>query len=118
MEMTKVMGKCSAGMASAWNGMKRAAGSTKQEGKIAEAERRIARMTAEIGNLAVLKLDAGAEFGEDIAERYNVILEARKAIEDSQAEKETAVVTCPHCGKRTTPGMRFCGNCGQELKNA
>ena len=115
MEMTKLMGKCGAGMASAWNGMKRTAGNTRQDGRIADAESKIARMTLEIGNLMVLKLDAGMQTSDEITERYNAILEARKEIESAEADKEVVKVTCPHCGKHTTAGMRFCGYCGKEL---
>lgn len=115
MEMSKIMGKCGAGMASAWNGMKRTAGNTKQDGKIADAESRIAQLTSEIGNLTVIKLDAGMQPSEEVAERYNAILEARKEIEAAKAEKNIAKAVCPHCGKRTTAGMKFCGHCGQEL---
>ena len=115
MEMSKIMGKCGAGMVSAWNGMKRIAGNTKQDGKIADAETKIAKLTAEIGNLTVIKLDTGMQASDEIAERYNAILEARKEIEAAEAGKNTAKAVCPHCGKHTTVGMKFCGHCGQEL---
>ena len=77
MEMSKLMGKCGAGIASAWNGMKRTAGNTKQDGKIADAESEIARMTREIGNLTVLKLDEGLDLGEDVQVMRSLKLCAR-----------------------------------------
>ena len=116
MEMTKLMGKCGAGMASAWNGMKRTAGNTKQDGRIVDAEKKIERLTVEIGHLTIHKLDAGMKATEDITERYNAILEARKEIKAAEGDKEHTKVVCPHCGKKFTAGMRFCGFCGKEIQ--
>ena len=115
MEMSKWMGKCGAGIASAWNGMKRTAGNTKQDGKIADAESEIARMTREIGNLTVLKLDEGLDLGEEVQERYDAIRAAREMIAAAEADKKHTRVTCPHCGHRTSAKMRFCGVCGKKL---
>lgn len=115
MTMTKFVGKCGAGIASAWNSMKRTAGNTKQDGRIADAENEITRLKTEIGNLTVIKLDEGLQLGEDVQERYDAICAARKTIAAAKASKKHIRITCPHCGHRTSAKMRFCGVCGKAL---
>ena len=111
-----VMGKCYAGMAGTVWDMKRVNSNFKQDGKVAEAEKIIKTMTGEIGNLTVRMLDGNRNVGPDIKERYMAILEARKAIEAANAEKTVKKIVCPHCGKKTTAGMHYCGWCGEQLE--
>ena len=115
MGMKNLAAKCRVKMNSLWNKVKSSAGNMKQEDRIAEAEKTVARMTAEIGNLAVISLDGGADLGESIGERYELIKEARAVIEAANSEKEKTAAVCPHCGKKTLPGMRYCGYCGEKL---
>ena len=114
-EMSRFFGKCGAGMASAANSMKRSATNTKQDGKIAGAEKSIASLTREIGNLTVIMLDGNKTVGADIMERYKAILEARKSIKEAEAEKVYVKTVCPVCGKKTAAGMRYCGCCGNLI---
>ena len=111
-EMSRFFGKCGASMSAAAISMKRSAANTKQDGKIAGAEKCITTLTREIGNLAVLMLDGNKTVGPDIIERYEAIVEARKSIEEAEAEKVYAKTVCPVCGKKTAAGMRYCGHCG------
>ena len=74
------MGKCYAGMNSMVVGMKRSNANWKQDGKSAEAEKTIRTMTREIGNLTVVMLDGDRTVGPDIKDRYEAILEARRAM--------------------------------------
>ena len=114
-EVSKFLGRCGAEMASAGNSMKRGAANTRQDGKIADAEKTIRTMTREIGNLTVLMLDGKRSVGPDIKERYAAILEARKTIEAAQSEKVYARVTCPACGRKAAAGMHYCGFCGSLI---
>lgn len=114
-EVSKFFGKCGAGIASAANGMKRTAANTRQDGKIADAEKTIQIMTREIGNLTVLMLDGNKTVGPDIKERYFAIMEARKTIQAAQEDKVYMKVTCPVCGKKTAAGMHYCGHCGSLI---
>ena len=115
MEMTKILGRAGAGMASAGNSMKRTAANTKLDGKIVDAEKTISAMTREIGNLTVIMLDGDRTVGPDIKERYEAIVAARKLIAETEGQKEYRKVLCPHCGKKTTAGMHYCGWCGNLI---
>ena len=114
-EVSKFFGKCGAGVASAGNSMKRSAANTKQDGKIADAEKTIKTLTREIGNLTVIMLDGNKTVGPDIKERYLAIVEARKIIDDAEAQKVYAKTVCPVCGKKTAAGMHYCGYCGSQI---
>ena len=115
MSSNKFMGKCIAGMTSAAGSMKRGAHNAKQDGKIVELENHITDLTMEIGNLTLLQLDAGLGANEPIMERFEEIRLAREAIETAEGAKQIRRVICPHCGKKTTAGMRYCGACGEPL---
>jgi ribosomal protein L37AE/L43A len=112
---TNFMGKCYAGMNSMVTGMKRSNLNWKQDGKAAEAEKTIHTMTREIGNLTVVMLDGDRSVGPDIKERYSAILEARKLMAEAEAGKKHTKTVCPHCGKKSSAGMHYCGWCGEAL---
>jgi hypothetical protein len=99
--------------------MKTSADNYKIDGKIAEQEKIIKKMSKEIGNLVIIRLDGGDEMSPDIMERYNAILEARKAIDELEGEKVSVenYVICPKCGAKTTPGMKYCGRCGSDMED-
>ena len=109
---TNFMGKCYAGMNSMVTGMKCSNLNWKQDGKAAEAEKTIHTMTREIGNLTVVMLDGDRSVGPDIKERYSAILEARKLM--AEADKLEKYLG-PHCGKKSSVGMHYCGWCGEAL---
>ena len=110
-----VMGNVYAGTAKAFSNMKTANRNFKQDGKVADAAKTITDMTREIGNLTVVMLDGNRSVGPDIKERYEAIVEARKVIAAAEADKVHAKVVCPHCGKKTTAGMHYCGWCGSLI---
>ena len=112
---TNFMGKCYAGMDGMVKGMKRTNLNWKQDGKAAEAEKMIHTMTREIGNLTVVMLDGDRSVGPDIKERYAAILEARKVMAEAEAGKTHTKTLCPHCGKKSSAGMHYCGWCGEAL---
>ena len=112
---TNFMGKCYAGMNSMVVSMKRGNANLKQDGMAAEAEKTIYNMTREIGNLTVVMLDGDRSVGPDIKERYAAILEARKVMAAAEAGKTRAKTVCPHCGKKSTAWMHYCGWCGEPL---
>ena len=112
---TNFMGKCYAGMNSMVTGMKRSNANWKQDSKAAEAEKTIHTMTRKIGNLTVVMLDGDRSVGPDIKERYAAILEARRLMAEAEAGKTHTKTVCPHCGKKSTAGMYYCGWCGQAL---
>ena len=83
--------------------------------KIAEQQRIIRKLTEEIGNLAVLKLEEGEEMSPEIMERYEVIKAAKQKIDEMRADKKAASQECPKCGAKVAAGMKFCGECGSPL---
>ena len=112
----KLTGKVSAGMANWAKSMKDGVDNCKLDGKIAEQEKLIKELTKEIGNLAVMSLEAGAEMGPEIMERYTAIREAKEAILVLENERKRKTIVCPSCGAKTAVGMKFCGNCGVNLE--
>lgn len=81
----------------------------------AEQERIIRKMSAEIGNLVLVELDNGRDFGPAIMERYEAILAARKIIEANKGEKKPSVKICPACGKANALDMKYCGYCAADM---
>lgn len=110
-----IIGKTYAETTKAVNSMKATNRNFKLDGKVADAEKTISDMTREIGRLTVVMLDGNREVGPDIKERYMLIVEARKAIAAAEAGKVHSKVVCPHCGRKTTAGMHYCGWCGEAL---
>ena len=108
-------GKVNAKMAKFTQNMKDGADNCKLDGKIAEQEDKINVLTKEIGNLTVIKLEAGEEMSPEIMERYLAIKEAKEMISTMEKEKKKTVVVCPHCGAKTSVGMNYCGTCGIML---
>ena len=72
--------------------------------------------TREIGNLAVVRLEAGDEMCPEIMERYEAIKFAKEEISSLQNEKKTSTVICPECGAKTSSEMKYCGVCGDCLQ--
>jgi hypothetical protein len=85
------------------------------EGKILDRQNKIKKLTKEIGNLAIFRLDAGEQMGSEIMERYSTISELRKEIEALENTKGAPSAVCPKCGEKVSAGMSFCGKCGAEL---
>lgn len=108
-------GKFNAGMSSFARGMKNGADNCKLDGKIAEQEKKIKVLTKEIGNLAILRLEAGDQMCPEIMERYLAIQEAKEVIAVLEKDKKATMAVCPSCGAKTSLGMKYCGNCGTEM---
>lgn len=109
-------GKLSAGMSIFAQSMKNGTDNCKLEGKISEQEKRIKEMTKEIGNLVLLRLDAGDLMSPEIMERYEMICEARDRMESYGREKKVTKAVCPVCGAKTSLGMKYCGVCGASME--
>lgn len=112
----KFTGKVSSGMSSAGQSMKNSVESYKLAGVVATEEKKICALTAEIGRLALLQLDAGDQMGPQMMERYTAIDAARQRVKTATAEMPTSKVICPKCSGKTILGMQFCGNCGAPLE--
>ncbi|MGN0350367.1 MAG: zinc-ribbon domain-containing protein [Roseburia sp.] len=112
----KLTGKLNAGMANFTQNMKNAADNCKLDGKIADQQRKIRGLTREIGNLAVVRLEAGDEMSPEIMERYAAIKEARETISELEKKKIISSTVCPSCGAKTSISMKFCGRCGARMK--
>lgn len=98
------------------NAVKNGTGTVKQSVNIAEQERIIRKMTSEIGNLIMVELDEGKQYGPAIMERYETIKEARAAIEAAKnVEPDPVKKTCPKCGKSNSLDMKYCGYCGWDM---
>ena len=113
-----VTGTINAGISKMARGMKNSVDNCKIDGKIAEKQKTIKTLTREIGNLALVRLEAGDEMCPEIMERYAAIKEAREAIASLENEKVQTTVVCPNCGAKTFMDMNYCGKCGANVKEA
>lgn len=109
-------GTVNAGMSKFTQSMKNGANNCKLDGKIAEQQKKIKQLTKEIGNLTVIRLEAGDEMCPEIMERYSVIKEARERILELEKEKKITTIICPNCEAKTSADMKYCGVCGAGLK--
>lgn len=108
-------GSANAGMAKFAKSMRNGMDNCKVDGKITEQEKKIKTLTTEIGNLALLRLEAGEQMGPEIMERYAAIQEAKETILALEGERKKSVLICPTCGEKTSLGMTYCGVCGAKL---
>ena len=109
-------GTVNAGMAKFTKNMKDGMDNCKLDGKIAEQQKKIKVLTKEIGNLALIRLEAGDEMCPEIMERYAAIREAKEIIAELENGKTKNVVICHECGAKTSVGMKYCGVCGSSLE--
>lgn len=110
-------GKLNAGMSSVVKTMKNGVDNCKLDGKIAEQQNKIKTLTGEIGNLVIIRLEAGDEMSPEIMERYALIQEARELIKTLEKEKKVTKSVCPKCGAKTSVSMSYCGKCGSSMEN-
>ena len=113
-----ITGTVNAGMRKMADGMKNGVNNYKVDGKIAEQQKRIKILTKEIGNLALVRLEAGDEMFPEIMERYEAIKMAKEEIAVLNGEKKKTNVICQKCGTKTVIEMKYCGMCGAELQEA
>lgn len=109
-------GTVNAGMAKFAKSMKNGVDNCKVEGKIAEQQKKIKILTREIGNLALVRLEAGDEMCPEIMERYSAIKEAKEMITTLEKEKKKTTIMCQECGAKTSVDMKYCGVCGSCLQ--
>lgn len=114
----KLTGKLNAGMASFAQSMKNGADNCKLDGEIAKQQRKIKELIKEIGNLAVVRLEAGDEMSPEIMERYTAVKEAKEKISELEKERKISSAVCPSCGAKTSIGMKYCGKCGANMMQA
>ena len=113
-----VTGTINAGMSKVARCMRNSVDNCKTEGKITEQKKIIKTLTREIGNLAVVRLEAGDEMCPEIMERYNAIKAAKEEIVVLESGKKKATVDCQQCGAKTSVDMKYCGVCGTCLQEA
>ena len=111
-----ITSKVNAGMANVAKSVKNSVDNCKLDGKIAEQQKKIKLLTREIGNLAVVRLEAGEEMCPEIMERYSAIKEAKEMISTLEKEKILTTVVCPKCGTKTSVDMKYCGMCGASME--
>lgn len=109
-------GKLNASMAKMGKTMKNGVDNCKLDGKIAEQQKRIRVLTKEIGNLTLVRLDAGDEMSPEVMERFEAIKEARAEITALESGRKKTNIACPKCGVKTAGDMRYCGKCGADMK--
>lgn len=107
-----VTGTINAGMTKAARYMRNSVDNCKTDGKIAEQQKKIKALTREIGNLALIRLDAGDEMSPEIMERYEAIKAAKEEIIALESGKKKSTVICQECGAKTSVDMKYCGACG------
>lgn len=113
-----ITGTINAGMTKMASSMRNGVDNCKVDGKIAEQQKKIKDLTREIGNLALVRLEAGDEMSPEIMERYEVIKAAKAEIENLQGGKKKPTVICQECGAKTSVDMKYCGVCGSCLQEA
>lgn len=111
-------GTVNAGVSKLAKSMKNSVSNCRTEGKIAEQQKKIKVLTREIGNLTLVRLEAGDEMSTEIMERYAAIKEAKEMISTLKQEKKKTAIVCQECGKKTSVDMKYCGVCGSCLKEA
>lgn len=98
--------------------------------KIGGEERKIAEYTRGIGALLVERLDAGEEFGDEVAALYDSIKASRDVIaaaradleanrQEAEAMKQASVPetpVCPACGTSVDANANFCPQCGSKIE--
>lgn len=112
----KFTGKVNAGMAKFAKNMRNGVDNCKVDGKIAEQQKKIKVLTREIGNLTLVRLEAGDEMCPEIMERYSAIKEAKEMISTLENKKKRTSVLCQKCGAKTSIDMKYCGVCGASMK--
>ena len=113
-----VTGTINAGMAKAVKSMKNGVDNCKTDVKIAEQQKKIKALTREIGNLALVRLEAGDEMSPEIMERYEAIKAAQEEINALESGKKKSTIICQECGAKTAVDMKYCGVCGTSLQEA
>lgn len=113
-----VTGTINAGMTKMARGMRNGVDNYKLDGKIAEQQKKVKDLTREIGNLALVRLEAGDEMCPEIMERYEAIKEAKTEIANLESGKKKSTVICQECGAKTSIDMKYCGVCGNCLQEA
>lgn len=109
-------GTINSGMSKLSRGMKNGVDNCKLNGKIAEQQKKIKMLTREIGNLTIVRLEAGDEMSPEIMERYEAIKAAKEEIAALTKERKVTTVVCKECGAKTSIDMNYCGKCGANLK--
>ena len=113
-----VTGTINAGMSKMVRGMKKSIDNCKINGRVVEKQKMIKLLTKEIGNLALVRLEAGDEMSPEIMERYEAIKEAKEEIALLNSEKKKTNVICPKCSAKTSIDMMYCGMCGAQWHEA
>ncbi len=90
----------------------------KQNLKITTEERRVKDLTEKMGGLVLEALDAGADFGGDIAALYEEIKASRLLIASIRADLAqcSGLIVCPACQEKNTLESKFCKRCGAKLE--
>lgn len=109
-------GTINSGMSKFSRSMKNGVDNCKLNGKIAEQQKKIKVLTREIGNLTIVRLEAGDEMSPEIKERYEAIKAAKEEIATLTKERKVSTVVCKECGAKTSVDMNYCGKCGASLK--
>lgn len=112
----KVTGTINAGMSKMVKNMKNSVDNCKIDGKIAEKQKTIKLLTKEIGNLTLVRLDAGDQMCPEIMERYEMIRSVKEEISILKSSKKKTNIICQECGAKTSIQMKFCGVCGNCLQ--
>ena len=113
-----ITGTINAGMSKMARSMRNGVDNCKADGKIAEKQKLIKSLTREIGNLALVRLEAGDEMSPEIMERYETIKAAKEEISVLESEKKKSTIICQECGSKTSVDMKYCGKCGTCLQEA
>ena len=113
-----ITGTINAGMSRMARSLRNGVDNCKTDGKIAEKQKLIKSLTREIGNLALVRLEAGDEMSPEIMERYEAIKAAKEEISVLESEKKKLTIICQECGSKTSVDMKYCGKCGTCLQEA
>lgn len=113
-----ITGTINVGMVKAAKCMKNGVDNCKIDVKIAEQQKKIKALTREIGNPALIRLEAGDEMSPEIMERYEAIKAAKEEMTVLESGKKKMTIICQECGAKTSSDMKYCGVCGTSLLEA
>ena len=113
-----ITGTINAGISKMVRSMRNGVDNCKMDGEIAEKHKLIKSLTREIGNLVLVRLEAGDEMSPEIMERYEAIKVAKEGILILESEKKKSTIICQECGSKTSVDMKYCGKCGICLEEA
>jgi hypothetical protein len=88
-------------------------------GKLSDADYQQTKLSLQkelAGVMAEIEQVTKSAKGGSAAAAPGAAVTAAKAVPGSGAPKAAVAFTCPHCGAQFSAAMKFCGECGREMR--